>query len=94
MSDLRPRFAPGTSPPGPSAPATTGYLDISVRRQGEVSGYLHQTIHPGNLVNWPLRGHRLKLSIQISGLLGNTKGKFFDEIDVIKHLFVALNIPI
>ena len=31
-----------------SAPATTGYLEISVRRQGKVSGVLHATLRPGS----------------------------------------------
>lgn len=33
-----------------SAPEATGYLEISVKRQGLVSGLLHATVRPGSLV--------------------------------------------
>lgn len=34
-----------------SSPATRGYLEISVRRQGQVSGFLHATLQPGSLLD-------------------------------------------
>jgi ferredoxin-NADP reductase len=34
-----------------SAPESTGYLEISVTRQGLVSGMLHATVRPGSLLD-------------------------------------------
>ena len=34
-----------------SAPEATGYLEISVKRQGQVSGLLHATVRPGSLLD-------------------------------------------
>ena len=34
-----------------SAPESTGYLEISVKRQGLVSGMLHSTVRPGSLLD-------------------------------------------
>lgn len=34
-----------------SAPHTTGYLEISVKRQGVVSGMLHSTVRPGSTLS-------------------------------------------
>ena len=34
-----------------SSPSTRGYLEISVRRQGRVSGFLHATAQPGIMLN-------------------------------------------